>query len=128
MSIKIDISYGELLDKITILEIKSERITEPNKLDNVTTELRVLNDTWSGAEIASNKVEEERRQLKAINQQLWDIEDAIRRLEAEKSFNSEFVMLAREVYKTNDKRAAVKKTINEKLGSALVEEKSYQPY
>ena len=94
----------------------------------MSTELEVLAAAWSSASIETSHVDTERQQLKMINEQLWDIEDAIRRLEAAKSFDSEFVNLAREVYKTNDKRAAVKKSINKKLGSALVEEKSYQPY
>ncbi|MGR8948277.1 MAG: DUF6165 family protein [Gammaproteobacteria bacterium] len=128
MSIKIDISYGELLDKITILEIKSERISDKSKLVNVTTELEVLNSAWSESGLAINAVESERVALKSINEDLWEIEDAIRKLEAKDSFGEEFVNLARSVYKTNDKRAAVKRTINDKLGSVLVEEKSYQPY
>ena len=128
MSIKIDISFGELLDKITILEIKSERISDPNKVANVEKELSVLSQAWSTAGIDVALVTEERKFLKAINEALWDIEDEIREQEAEQSFGAEFVSLARRVYKTNDERARVKREVNQKLGSALVEEKSYQPY
>ena len=128
MSIKIDISFGELLDKITILEIKSERIADPAKLSNVTTELNVLKETWNTAGLNDAAVAEERLTLKKINETLWEIEDEIRELEAVKSFGEDFISLARRVYKTNDQRAAVKRKINKALGSSLIEEKSYQPY
>lgn len=128
MSIKIDISYGELLDKITILEIKSERIADKAKLENVQTELRVLLDCWHKKGIVDKEISLHRHKLKKINEALWDIEDEIRELEAKKSFGDAFITLARSVYKTNDERAAVKRKINEALGSALIEEKSYQDY
>lgn len=128
MSIKIDISYGELLDKITILEIKSERITDATKLVNVRTELNVLNETWDNAGIVEEDISAPRAALKRINESLWDIEDQIREMEAAKSFDEAFIALARSVYKTNDERAAVKRQINELLGSKLIEEKSYQAY
>ena len=128
MSIKIDISYGELLDKITILEIKSERIADKAKLENVHTELRVLQDAWDEEGIVSEQISAAKDELKKINEALWDIEDDIRQLEATKSFGENFIALARSVYRTNDDRAAVKRKINEALGSALVEEKSYQDY
>lgn len=128
MSIKIDVSFGELLDKITILEIKSERINDPSKLANVKKELTVLSQTWLEAAVDEALIAEERKSLKEINGILWDIEDDIREQEAENSFGSEFVSLARRVYKTNDQRAQVKRDVNEKLGSALIEEKSYQSY
>ena len=128
MSIKIDVSFGELLDKLTILEIKFERIDDEKKIANIKRELEVLTNTWktSGVDVAS--VDTERIALKHINESLWDIEDAIRRQEAANSFGTEFVSLARNVYKTNDKRSEVKRLVNEKLGSTLIEEKSYQPY
>jgi hypothetical protein len=128
MSIKIDVSFGELLDKLTILEIKFERIDDEKKIANIKRELEVLTNTWitSGVDVAS--VDNERIELKHINESLWDIEDAIRRQEAANSFGTEFVSLARNVYKTNDKRSEVKRLVNEKLGSTLIEEKSYQPY
>ena len=128
MSIQIDISFGELLDKITILEIKSERIEDADKVVNVEKELAVLSQAWSGAGIDVALVAEERKSLKEINETLWDIEDEIRDKEAEKSFGTEFISLARSVYKTNDQRAQIKREVNQKLGSALVEEKSYQAY
>lgn len=128
MSIKIDVSFGELLDKITILEIKSERINDPSKLANVKKELTVLSQTWLDAAVDETLIAEERKSLKEINGILWDIEDEIREQEAENSFGAEFVSLARRVYKTNDQRAQVKRDVNEKLGSALIEEKSYQSY
>lgn len=128
MSIKIDVSFGELLDKITILEIKLDRIDDVVKIANVAKELSVLNDAWENAELDTSSVEEERQALKKINTALWVIEDDIRELEAAKTFGSDFISLARQVYQTNDQRAQVKRQVNEKLGSALTEEKSYQPY
>lgn len=128
MSIEIPISYGELIDKITILEIKFARIDEPAKRANVERELAVLSDAWCNAGVPTAGVEHERQLLKATNERLWDIEDAIREKEAAKAFDDEFTQLARDVYLTNDERAALKRTINERLGSGLVEEKSYQPY
>ncbi|MEM7469376.1 MAG: DUF6165 family protein [Pseudomonadota bacterium] len=128
MSVTIEISIGELLDKITILEIKAVQITDPNKQSNVQHELSVLNKAWASLNLSPDSVKKERSALKEINETLWEIEDQIRELEAEQSFGEDFIQLARSVYKTNDKRAAVKRTINEKLGSQLVEEKSYQAY
>ncbi|MGR9090524.1 MAG: DUF6165 family protein [Gammaproteobacteria bacterium] len=128
MSIEIQISYGELIDKITILEIKFARIDAPAKRANVERELAVLIDAWLNAGVASEHIEHEREQLKATNERLWDIEDAIREKEAAKAFDDEFTQLARSVYLTNDERAALKRVINERLGSGLIEEKSYQPY
>ena len=128
MSIQIPISYGELIDKITILEIKFARIDEPAKRANVERELAVLTDAWRKAGVSSGSIEQERQRLKATNERLWDIEDAIRDKEAAKTFDEEFTLLARSVYLTNDERAALKRIINERLGSALIEEKSYQPY
>ena len=128
MSIQIPISYGELIDKITILEIKFARIDEPAKRANVEHELAVLTDAWREAGVPPERIAQERQQLKATNERLWDIEDAIREKEAAKAFDDEFTELARSVYLTNDERAALKRVINERLGSVLVEEKSYQPY
>jgi len=128
MSIKIDISYGELIDKITILEIKFERIRDPEKRANVERELAVLNDAWMRAGVGPDLIAEERARLKMTNEKLWDIEDAIRDKELAREFDAGFTELARNVYRTNDERAAVKRIINDRLGSELVEEKSYQPY
>ena len=126
--ISVPISYGELIDKITILEIKSERIRDAGKLANVRVELDLLNDTW-GADPASRvDIASERAALRRVNEALWDIEDRIRLKEKAKAFDDEFVELARSVYIRNDERAEIKHAINLKLGSTLVEEKSYQPY
>ena len=127
--ISVPVSYGELIDKITILEIKSERIRDAAKLANVHTELRLLNATWNRyANPPRVTIDGERAQLRAVNEALWDIEDRIRVKERAQAFDSEFIELARAVYIRNDERAAVKRAINVKLGSALVEEKSYEDY
>ena len=128
MSVRIDVSYRELIDKITILEIKFERITDAAKLANVERELAILNDAWLRIGVDPENVGAEREALKAINERLWDIEDRIRRKEADRAFDDEFVELARSVYRTNDDRSRVKRAINDRLGSDLVEEKSYQRY
>ncbi|WP_257387877.1 DUF6165 family protein [Tahibacter caeni] len=122
------ISHGELIDKITILEIKSERIADPAKLTNVRKELDLLLEVWSGDAAAAVDIGAERARLKAVNQALWDIEDRIRLKEKAQSFDAEFIELARAVYFQNDDRAAIKREINLKLGSQLIEEKSYQNY
>lgn len=128
MSIRIPISYGELIDKITILEIKYARIDDPAKRANVERELAVLTDSWLNAGVDPATIEHTRAELKTVNERLWDIEDAIREKEAAKTFDESFLELARSVYQTNDKRAALKRVINDALGSDLVEEKSYQAY
>ncbi len=126
--IAVPVSYGELIDKITILEIKSERIANPEKLANVRTELELLNSTWVANPLAATDIGVERAKLRAVNEALWDIEDHIRVKEKSREFDAEFVELARAVYFRNDDRAAYKREINEKLGSTLVEEKSYENY
>jgi len=126
--ISVPISYGELIDKITILEIKSERIRDAAKVANVRTELGLLAETWSANAASSKDIAVERDALKRVNEALWDIEDRIRLKEKAKAFDAEFIELARSVYIRNDERAQVKRAINEKLGSALVEEKSYEDY
>jgi len=122
------ISIGELIDKITILEIKSTHIHDAAKLANVRTELDLLNSIWSAHPASRTDIAAERAQLKAVNEALWDIEDRIRLKEKAQAFDSEFIELARSVYFRNDERAAFKRAINLKLGSKLVEEKSYQDY
>jgi len=122
------ISHGELLDKITILEIKVQHIADPAKLANVRNELDMLNATWAADAAAKMDLGDARERLKAVNLKLWVIEDDIRLKEKAQSFDAQFIELARAVYFTNDVRAAIKREINVKLGSALVEEKSYQPY
>ena len=124
----VPISPGELIDKITILEIKSARMTDAGKLHNVRTELRLLTGTWQASGHAVTDISAEWAELRAVNEKLWDIEDRIRDKERDRAFDAEFVELARAVYVTNDERAAIKKRINLKLGSALVEEKSYAQY
>jgi hypothetical protein len=121
-------SPGELLDKITILEIKSERMHDAAKLANVRHELALLNETWQQAVPADDTVQRIHAQLKAINEELWVIEDDIRDKEKAREFDQRFIDLARAVYVTNDKRAAAKKELNLHLGSTIVEEKSYQDY
>lgn len=117
------ISYGELLDKITILEIKSERMTDEAKLKNVRHELGLLRKVWDASGAVG--VDDLHQGLKAINERLWVIEDDIRDKEKAQAFDEQFIDLARSVYFTNDQRAEIKKEINLRLGSELVEEKSY---
>ena len=126
--IKVPVSFGEVLDKITILEIKSERIKDEAKLKNVRLELDELTATWDQAIADQSAIADLRRQLKEVNEALWVIEDDIRDQEAAQDFGPRFIELARAVYVTNDKRAALKKDINLALGSRFVEEKSYQDY
>jgi hypothetical protein len=126
--IKVPISPGELIDKITILEIKAANISDATKLANVKVELHLLQETWSTSAYATTDIDAEWKQLRDVNKQLWDIEDDIRDKERQKQFDQEFIELARAVYIRNDERAAVKKTINTKLGSKIVEEKSYAKY
>lgn len=126
--IKVPVSFGEVLDKITILEIKSERIKDESKLENVRRELKELSATWNDAVEDQAAIADLRAQLKAVNEELWVIEDDIRDQEAAQDFGPRFIELARAVYVTNDKRAALKKDINLALGSRFVEEKSYQDY
>ncbi len=127
--ILVPVSPGELLDKITILRIKSARMTDAVKLANVRRELELLETTWRESHYAkANDVSADERALQAVNERLWDIEDRIRDKERAKAFDAEFVELARAVYVENDERAAVKKRINVALGSTIVEEKSYAKY
>ena len=126
--ILIPISPGELLDKITILEIKSARIDSAEKKANVNNELSMLNQVWNESVKQDNALVEMRAELKAINEALWDIEDDIRDEERARRFTDRFIELARSVYVTNDQRANVKKRINLHLKSDIVEEKSYQDY
>ncbi|WP_152208418.1 DUF6165 family protein [Marinobacter changyiensis] len=126
--IKVPVSFGEVLDKITILEIKSERIADAAKVRNVRLELDELSRTWDEAVQDASVIADLRAQLKAVNEELWVIEDDIRDQEAAQNFGSRFIELARAVYVTNDRRAAIKKEVNLALGSRFVEEKSYQDY
>jgi len=126
--ILIPISPGELLDKITILEIKSERIESAEKKANVNKELTMLNTVWTDAVTEDAEIKAMRIEMKSINEALWEIEDDIRDEERDKRFDTRFIELARSVYVTNDQRADVKKRINLYLKSDIVEEKSYQDY
>lgn len=126
--ILVPISPGELLDKITILEIKAERIDKPEKVANVRHELELLSKVWSDFVTEDKVVADLHRQLKTINEELWEIEDDIRDEERQNSFGEKFIALARAVYVTNDKRAQAKKEVNLHLGSEIIEEKSYRNY
>ena len=126
--IQIPMSPGELLDKITILEIKSERMDGEEKLVNVRRELELLNETWSNSITEDDTVRRIHAELKSINEALWEIEDGIRDKERLGEFDERFVELARSVYFTNDRRSQVKKELNIHLGSTIIEEKSYQDY
>ena len=126
--ILVPVSFGELLDKIAILQIKSERMSDAAKLANVRNELNALETTWAAHPAAAQDIAGLRADLKAVNERLWVIEDDIRVKEKAQAFEDEFIHLARAVYFENDTRARVKKDINLALGSAYVEEKSYQDY
>ncbi|TZF91705.1 DUF6165 family protein [Cognatilysobacter lacus] len=126
--IQAPVSFGELLDKIAILQIKSERMKDAAKLANVRKELAALEQTWMAHPAAGHDVVPLRADLKAVNERLWEIEDDIRVKEKRQEFDAEFIRLARAVYFENDERARIKKDINLALGSAYVEEKSYQDY
>ena len=128
MSIKIDVSVGEIMDKLTILEIKAEKIQDEAKLANVRKERDSLLPLISQPAYQTDEVKQLVDKLKTINLKLWNIEDDIRLKEADKAFDEGFIELARSVYFTNDERAAVKKQINLATGSELVEEKSYEDY
>jgi uncharacterized protein DUF6165 len=126
--IKVPISPGEMLDKITILRIKSARMTDPSKLRNVRTELKTLQETWDSSVYARVDIAADEAALLAVNERLWVIEDEIRDKEHAQAFDARFIELARAVYFANDERAAIKRRINIRLGSGLVEEKSYSNY
>jgi hypothetical protein len=126
--ILVPISPGELLDKITILRIKAARMSDATKVANVKHELALLEKTWRDSGAGAVDVESEEASLTRVNEMLWVIEDEIRDEEHAQRFGEKFVELARSVYVTNDERAAIKKRINMRLGSTIVEEKSYKPY
>ena len=124
----IEVSWGELLDKITILEIKQQRLTSSQAVANVRKELAALTRAYERLGAAPAKLDTLKRDLKAINEALWDIENRTRAKEAAKTFDQEFIALTRSVYQNNDKRARIKREINELLNSGLIEEKQYTPY
>ena len=119
MSVSVPVSYGELIDKITILEIKSEKITSESALVNINKELSELRKHEPSG-VGDLKIK-----LKAINEEIWDIEDSLHENEEDQKFDEDFVGLARSAYTTNDKRYILKQAINKRLNSYLVEEKSY---
>lgn len=127
-SINVEISPGELIDKLTILEIKLQRITDEAKLKNIRLEYDTLRSALAGAVPASDRLDELTGQLKAVNEDLWRIEDDIRDCERTRDFGDRFIELARAVYVANDRRSTVKRDINGHLGSRIVEEKSYADY
>jgi hypothetical protein len=127
-AILVPVSPGELLDKITILRIKSARIEDARQLANVRRELALLEHNWRQSVPVVAELSDDEAALERVNSQLWDIEDQIRRLEAQQRFDAGFIELARSVYLRNDERAAIKQRINLKLNSVIIEEKSYQPY
>ena len=126
--ILVPVSFGELLDKIAILQIKSERMNDPAKLANVRNELSALEKTWMAHPAAGTDIVRLRAELKTVNERLWEIEDDIRLKEKAQAFDEGFVKLARSVYFENDERARIKREINTALGSAYVDEKSYEDY
>jgi hypothetical protein len=128
MKIEVPISPGELIDKITILEIKRARIADVDKQRNVEVELAALVAVRDGALAASPELTRLTGELRARNETLWQIEDDIRACERDQDFGARFIALARSVYQENDRRSATKRAINELLGSTLVEEKSYTEY
>ena len=128
MTIQATISYGEFLDKLTILEIKNKRITDKSKLENIQNELNLVKQLWQDSPASKIDIVSELAALKAVNEKLWAIEDDIRDKERQQSFDQGFIDLARSVYFENDDRANIKREINLKLGSDFVEEKSYADY
>ena len=125
---QVPISWGELFDKITILQIKLENLTSKDALENVEREFKQLRSIFIKYFPESTEAKQLEEELKQINQQLWDIEDKIRDKERNRSFDDEFIQLARSVYIINDERSRIKRKINDFFGSEFVEEKSYAKY
>ncbi len=128
MQLLAPLSVGELIDKITILKIKQKKATDPQQMTNITHELSELESTWEKDKAPELDISDLFEQLTQVNEALWAIEDDIRAKEAANCFDQQFIELARSVYKQNDRRAALKKELNLRSGSALVEEKLYQKY
>ncbi|MEM8843833.1 MAG: DUF6165 family protein [Pseudomonadota bacterium] len=127
-SLLVPISVGELIDKITILRIKQKKASDSQKLANIELELNQLETTWNQAKDPNINIDDLIQKLIKVNEALWDIEDDIRAKEASNEFDETFIELARSVYQQNDLRADLKKQINTKTGSTLIEEKLYQNY
>ena len=128
VSVSVDVSVGELIDKIAILEIKAARLDDPAQRNNVKSELESLVAARDAALPPSAELTELSRALKQVNERLWRIEDDIRDRERAQDFGPRFIELARSIYVCNDERAALKRRVNELVGSRIVEEKSYAPY
>jgi predicted RNA-binding protein with EMAP domain len=128
MVINVPISWGELVDKITILEIKMDRIRNVNKQENINKELQALRIIFDESCSEPEMIRQLKAQLREVNEKLWEIEDNIRKCEKEKDFSQLFIDLARAVYMTNDQRSVLKREINKTLKSELFEEKSYEDY
>ena len=126
--IRVDISYGELFDKISILEIKKSKLNNPEEILKVKYELNLLLQELNNSKINSSIISSLTKDLKEVNLKLWNIEDEIREKERNKKFDEEFIKLARNVYITNDTRAKIKNEINKKLNSKVFEIKSYEKY
>ena len=127
-SIPIEVSPGELIDKVTILQIKSERVQDPAKLRNIHAELAMLTSACDGTLPPSEEISTLAAELKEVNELIWDVEDALRLQEREGRFDAEFIELARSVYRTNDRRAAIKRRINEYYSAQFMEEKDHPAY
>jgi tetratricopeptide (TPR) repeat protein len=125
MMVKIPVAVGDLIDRITILEIKESRIAEPDKLDNIRRELSLLRRVRAEANLEGPRLKEIEAELKAANAHLWNVEDSLRHHETCRDFDADFISLAREVYSSNDRRAGLKRQINLLFNSAIIEEKSY---
>ena len=128
MEIKGPISLGELIDKITILEIKNEKINDKEKLKNISNELDKLFSLLNSLQLSKKDLDKYSKQLYVVNKKLWETEDILRALENEKSFNKEFIDNARNVYKLNDERFRIKNKLNKQFSSEIIEEKSYKEY
>jgi hypothetical protein len=126
--ISVPIALGELIDKITILEIKEERIADESKRRNIRNELKLLRDVRDGAVAQDEVMRQLTDRLKKVNEQIWDLEDTIRNCERTDDFGQLFLTTARQIYRTNDQRAALKRDINLNFGSSIIEEKSYSQY
>ena len=124
----VEVSWGELIDKITILEIKERRLASPQAVGNVRKELAALRRVVQELKPLPAALDALKRQLATMNETLWEIEDRIRAKEAAKSFDPQFVELARSIYRNNDERARLKRQINELMQSGIVEEKQYTSY
>ena len=128
MLLNVQTAPGEFLDRLTILDIKAERIADPAKLANVRRELEMMRKTWAASPLSERDIWNRVAELKRVNESLWEIEDKIREKEAARAFDEGFIELARSVYRTNDRRAEIKRELNISLGSAILDEKSYESY